>query len=548
MASQFDRTSFQADSHALNRVTRGVTWLLIAVSCGMVVARILVCHSPDPKRPVPFMSANDRSRWCTVHSLVDYGTFAIDPVIDGKNGQWWDTIDKVRHAGPDGLMHSYSSKPVLWPTLLAGQYWLIQKATGWTMENDLFNVVRLMLIINNVIGLGLLLWFLGRVAEMVTEDAWARCFVVAAGSLATYLTSFSVTLNNHLPAATLVAMSLWLALMVMRSQVGWFYFFALGLIASSAAYLELPAAGWLAICSVIAFSRAFGKSLGGFVPGVLIVAAGLFGVNYLAHDDWRPPYAHRTDGPVVAKLTGDFATDLDAGTLPQAFVDAIDTKQQQMGFAVDIASSVAKRTGGMIPSSNRQWVVNIDRPSQFIVEQTSEDGFNVRRWDNWYDFPGSYWRQDNERKSNIDRGESDQWKYLLHSTVGHHGALSLTPIFLLSLLGVLPLCFVRRNGFRFLGLATLALTVVVFAFYMTREEMDRNYGGMTSGLRWVFWLYPLWLIWMIPTLEWASRRFVLMLMCLILLAISVASACYAIDNPWVHPWLYEWMAARGYEV
>ena len=202
----------------------------------------------------------------------------------------------------------------------------------------------------------------------------------------------------------------------------------------------------------------------------------------------------------------------------------------------------------MNPSSIRQWVVNVDRPSQFIVEQTSDGGFNVRRWDNWYDFPGSYWRQDNERKSNIDRGEPDQGKYLLHMTVGHHGVLSLTPVFLLSLLGILPLCVVRRYGFRFLGLATLALTVVVFAFYMTRETIDRNYGGMTSGLRWVFWLYPFWLIWMIPPLEWASRRLFLILLCILLLAISVASACNAIDNPWVHPWLYEWMAARGYEV
>jgi hypothetical protein len=71
---------------------------------------------------------------------------------------------------------------------------------------------------------------------------------------------------------------------------------------------------------------------------------------------------------------------------------------------------------------------------------------------------------------------------------------------------------------------------------------------MTSGLRWAFWLYPFWLIWMLPPLEWVSRRSVLTLLCIVLLAISVASACYAIDNPWVHPWLYELLASRGYEV
>ncbi len=532
-----------------NRVTRAVTWLLIAISTSYVVANIWTCRSPDPNRDVPFMSANDRSRWCTVRSLVDYGTFAIDPVLDGENGAWWDTIDKVRHIGSDGQMHFYSSKPALWPTILAGQYWLIQKSSGWTLERDLFPVVRLMLIINNAIGLGLFVWCLGRISEYLTGNAVSRCFVVASGAFGTFLTTFSVTLNNHLPAAVLVALSVLVLLRIMRIEAGWWLYLALGLCASLAATLELPAAGWLAICSVIAFSRSVGKTLTGFASGVILVAASFWGLNYLAHGEWRPPYAHRSDGAVIASVSGDFAERLDQGLLPTELLDSISTQRTRVGVEIDAAATITKRTGAMSSSKSPQWVVNEDRPGQLAIERDERDGeFKVRLWDNWYEYPGSYWRSDNSRKSDVDKGESDQAKYLVHMTVGHHGVLSLTPIFLLSLLGVLPLCFQSRYGVKFLSLATLALTVVVFVFYLTRTELDRNYGGMTSGLRWMFWLYPFWLIWMIPALEVASRRRLFWFLAVVLLAISVASAHYSTANPWVHPWLYEWMLANGYVV
>jgi hypothetical protein len=446
-------------------------------------------------------------------------------------------------------MHYYSSKPVLWPTMLAGQYWLIQKMTGWTFERDLFLVVRLMLIINNVLGLALLVWCLGRISEQVTNNVASRGFVVVCGAVGTYLTSFSVTLNNHLPAAVLVALSLLVLLKVMRTEARWWVFFVLGLLASLAATMELPAAGWLAICAVIALSRSLGKTLTGFAPAAILVAASFFGVNFLAHGDWRPPYAHRSDGPVIARVTGDFADQLDQGQVPRELLEAIDRPEMVLEDIYGTAT-VSKRTGAMIPSSSPQWIIETNgyRLRQFVVERgTNESAFIVRELDNWYDYPGSYWRTDNLRKSKIDEGEPDKAKYLVHMTVGHHGVLSLTPIFLLSLLGIFPLCFNSRYGIKFLSLATLGLTVVVFAFYVMREH-ERNYGGMTSGLRWMFWLYPIWLIWMIPPLELASRRKILWLFAILLLAFSVASAQYSAANPWVHPWLYEWMLANGYVV
>lgn len=527
-----------------NRLARRVTWVLIAIAAGLAVARIWTCHSPDPRRPVPFMSANDRSRWCTVRSLVDFGTFAIDPVISSDDGAWWDTIDKVRHAGSDGKMHYYSSKPVLWPAMLAGQYWLIQRITGWTLDHDLFLVVRIILTINNVLALALLIWCVARATEQITDNLASRMFVVATAACGTLLTTFSVTLNNHLPAAALVAWSMYLLFRVMRGDASGLVYALLGAVAGLAATMEFPAAGWLAISAVIAVSTSLRRTLLGFIPGAAVVAASFWGANFLAHGEWRPAYAHRSDGAVVARAKGDFKETLDGGLLPDELRQALAEYSRPLAARLHMAS-VTPRTGGVRQSNDPQWVVDEGQADQLIIVQVgsgddpSGDSFQVRLWDNWYDYPGSYWRSDNSRKSIVDHGEPNPWKYLWHMTIGHHGVLSLSPVFLLSAIGVFQLCATKRYRVQFLSFASLALTIVVFAFYVTRPEMDRNYGGMTSGLRWVFWLYPIWFLWMIPALEFASRHRVFWFLSVLLLAVSVASAQYSAENPWVHPWLYQ---------
>ena len=46
----------------------------------------------------PFLSGNDRSRWLTVRSLVEFGTFEIDQIM--KNEPAWDSVDVVSHMNP----------------------------------------------------------------------------------------------------------------------------------------------------------------------------------------------------------------------------------------------------------------------------------------------------------------------------------------------------------------------------------------------------------------------------------------------------------------
>src|SRR4051812_39597448 len=84
------------------------------------VSSVSALYSPAawPRRQPahsPMLSANDRSRWCTVWSLAERGTFQIDEIIRYPG---WSTIDMVRQQE-----HFYSSKPPLLPVCVAGLYW-----------------------------------------------------------------------------------------------------------------------------------------------------------------------------------------------------------------------------------------------------------------------------------------------------------------------------------------------------------------------------------------------------------------------------------------
>ena len=78
------------------------------------------------------------------------------------------------------------------------------------------------------------------------------------------------------------------------------------------------------------------------------------------------------------------------------------------------------------------------------------------------------------------------------------------------------------------------LTAMTFVFYVIRTE---GYGGKTSGARWFFWLVPLWLLTMLPEADrWALDRRKRRLAG-VLLALSVATASFALANPWQPSWL-----------
>jgi hypothetical protein len=172
--------------------------------------------------------------------------------------------------------------------------------------------------------------------------------------------------------------------------------------------------------------------------------------------------------------------------------------------------------------------------------------------DNWYNYSytvngreiKSYWQD----RQGIDRGEPTKSAYALHVLIGHHGIFSLTPIWLLSVVGVGMWLIGGDRSRRELALMVATVSVVCLVFYIgLRPLEDRNYGGMTSGFRWMFWCAPLWLVVMIPAADSLARSTWGQALAATLLTLSVLSASYPTWNPWTNPWLYNWMLWTGWQ-
>ena len=518
-----------------------VYWLIICLAVASVAGNVLSLRNPTKSGESPFFSANDRSRWCTIYSLAHFGTYEIDRVVTRKSPIYWDTIDKVMHVGSDGQMHQYSSKPALLPTLLAGEYWLIKEFVGWDLDDEPIHVARIMLLISNVIPFAIMLILLAAMLERWFVADWVRYFILGAGGFGTFLSTFCISLNNHLPAAVSTVIALYFVdrMVLDKNSISIRSLFSAGFFAAFAAANELPALSLVFMLFGVLLTRRIGLSLIWYFFGAALVGAAFVGANAAAHGKWELAYGHRSDGEVIRELSGDFRSALDQRALPPEINEVCqmwirENAAPELNAPLISAGTWMGQGDGIV----RRWVIrDAVTTTQFAVVESIDGVFQVREWQNWYDFPGSYWSSN--RRSAVDLGEPSQLRYAFHMTLGHHGIFSLTPIFVLSLAGMIVLLFDRRYQSEWLGLITTVITVVVFSFYLTREEHDRNYGGQTSGLRWMFWLIPFWLLTMAPVVQWLASTLMRRWICLGLLFMSILSSRYSLANPWVHPWLYE---------
>lgn len=480
---------------------------------------------------LPFYSANDRSRWCTIVSLVEYGTYQIDEVVfreDPKNKRRiWYSIDIVRHRGADGKQHYYSSKPPLLTTMYAGVYWVFHKLTGKTLSEEPFFVARILMIFYNwipLIGYWLLLIWL---IERTTLDPWARLFLVVAGVWAMYSSTFASTVNNHLPGIIAVMISLvaLIKIAVDRSP-HWIWPTLCGFTAAFSVACELPAlAWWTIIPAVIFLSRFQFKPIIIYTVASVPVFAAILLTTQLAHGDLKPPYMHRDHGDVIATIPRDGAAETPDTALP-ALRDALLKANETPSEKLELRPARQENTFELFDTENQVcWAV-----------KGGDGTWEVRQWDDWYDYPKTYWVP--ERKSGVDKGEPSYAVYAFHALIGHRGIFSLTPIWIFALSGVW-LALKKQPDWRYIHLAAIIVSVVCVAFFLARPLEDRNYGGVCSGFRWVFWLAPLWMLFLPHGIEQLSSSSFGRKVGLTALAISIFSATFPWNNPWTQPWIFQ---------
>ncbi len=420
----------------------------------LIVVLATVLHFVFLVQARPLQSANDRSRWCTVWSLVERGTFQIDEI---RQRPGWDTIDLI-HVD----QHFYSTKPPLLTTVVAGVTWLAQKATGWNLIDQLQPLTVVVLIVVNLIPFVVSLYVWIAILERVSQTHWTRLFVLTIAAFGTLLTPFLMTLNNHTVAATSITLALFGLIKLLsedRDSTSIWPFVLCGFASSWAAVNELPAGLFLILTFVMACQQSIPKTLRYFIPASAIPLIGLLATNVIAMGTLKPAYA-------------DYGTD----------------------------------------------------KYRFVIDGVP-----------------SYWMQPH----GVDRNLDSPVMYFIHCTIGHHGLLSLTPIFVLGLAGWLISPTLRDRGLKRSLILGAVTSVIVLAFYMTRTQ-NYNYGGVSCALRWGLWLIPFWLLGLVPVIDQCSKSIGFRCLASGLTMISLFSAWYPIENPWRQPWLFHWMESRGW--
>jgi hypothetical protein len=449
------------------RQSRFSELLLIGIAVAVVSAAVLQSR--------PLQSANDRSRWCTVWSLVERQTYQIDDI---DRMPQWSTIDKVRYrSSEEEPWHFYSSKPPLLATLVAGLYSVERFTLGYGLFSDTEFVTRLLLFLVNVVPLLISLVVLRAVLVQLHCSAQVRFFVLAAAGFGSMLNPYYSTLNNHTPAAVCVVFCIAAAVKLWpdRDDSSPLAMCCLGFFAALASCFELPAALLGLAAFVFATRVNVRRTLTHFVPAAVIPLAAFFLTNWMATGGIKPFY---------------------------------------MYYGTEVY--------------------------EFVHEGVP-----------------SYWMHPQD----LDANSESTLTYLFHCVLGHHGIVSLTPVFALTLVGWIVAMVgsmvgaagrqidearsARRSSIRLLTLGGCLLTVLTLSFYLSRTQ-NYNYGGNSVALRWLIWLTPFWWIGMISALKhWLRNRFLAAIAFGLLFA-SVVSVSVSLNQPWKTSWLYNSMRSMGW--
>lgn len=293
---------------------RSLYWLMIVVAVSFMTARVMNVENvvepsltknygrgwpKDPPSPWPTFASNDRARWATVKALVEERTCVI-----GVR----ETLNPVPATGPkyidkgilftdgfksvDVVLHPerqefYSTKPPLLTLLAAGEYWLLHKFLKWNIDEQRWEVVTTILLTLNVLPVLLMLWLFSKLLEEYGTTDWGKLFTMAAACFGTFLPTFAIALNNHVPASCCIFMAMYLLL----RREGVPSMFLAGLFSGFAVCMDLPSAAFAGVGFLLLLMCRTWVHAVLYAVGTLIPMAAQTIVNHDIMGTWLPVYA-----------------------------------------------------------------------------------------------------------------------------------------------------------------------------------------------------------------------------------------------------------------
>ncbi len=195
------------------------------------------------------------SRLATVYALSHQGSWCIFS-HEGKLNNPFEplTVDKVEIEG-----RRYSSKPPLFPLMMAAEYTALRAAFGWSLDQraDWKSIIRWMTVLFIIIPYAVGLFFFARMLEWFLPGSPRALALLAALAFGTQYFGYAANMNNHVPAAACLIVTLYLAVGLLNGRLlpaPW-RFAAFGLFAALTFAFDLPSAIFPAAAGLALLAR-----------------------------------------------------------------------------------------------------------------------------------------------------------------------------------------------------------------------------------------------------------------------------------------------------
>jgi hypothetical protein len=251
--------------------TRLVSSLMIAASLVMVLWHMQLTSREN---------ANTGSRYATIESLVDYGTYSIDA------SRYLFTPDKVKARG-----HFVSSKPPLLPTYGAGVYYLLKRITGYNITDNESIVVWTVGVFTGWLGHLVFLIYFYRLCRLLLVRQLAILVTVAVASFAYLGVAYATAINNHSVGAAFAVAGFYHAFKAKHGLGGTLDWVLAGAALGVLPAIDLSSLALTGMCGIYLATKSFKRTLLFYVPFALPGVLSQFYLAHIATGSYIPAYA-----------------------------------------------------------------------------------------------------------------------------------------------------------------------------------------------------------------------------------------------------------------